>query len=384
MAERITDKLVRDLPCPASGNRRVYDTDIKGFGVRVTSAGARAFILNYYVHGRERRFTIGSYPDWSVAAARKEASELKRMIDRGEDPLERRQESREAPTMRDLFERYSSVHLPRKAARSAADDRSMWENIILPFFGHRKVAAVTHADCDALHRQISAERPIRANRVIEVLRKAMNLAVRWGCRTTNPAQGVHRNAEEGRERYLHPDEIARLVAALSAHPERVSASAIHLMLLTGCRRGEALAARWAEFDLDNRIWIKPSAHTKQRRLHRAVLSKPAADLLRSLRETATTEYVFPGASGRPLTDVKRTWQTVRVAAGLADVRLHDLRHTYASFLASSGHSLLTIGKMLGHTQTQTTARYAHLFDDPLREAADSVAVSMSSSRQQLS
>ena len=373
MAERITDKLVREIKPPSSGNRRVYDTDIKGFGVRVTAAGARAFILNYYADGRERRYTIGSYPDWSVAAARKEAADLKRAIDKGDDPLGTRQESRAAPTMAELFQRYAAEHLPRKAPRAAADDRSMWEKIILPFFGHRKVVDVTHADCDRLHREVGSNRPVRANRVIEVLRKAMNLAIRWGWRSDNPASGVHRNPEEGRERYLTRDEVGRLMAALSAHRERTSATAIRLMLLTGCRRGEALAAGWAEFDLAAGVWIKPSAHTKQRKVHRAKLSGAAIDILRAWQTAASGEFVFPGQTGRPLSDVKRTWEAVRREADLEGVRLHDLRHTYASILASDGQSLLTIGRMLGHTQTQTTARYSHLMDDPLREAAESIA-----------
>lgn len=372
MAEKITDTLVRNLTPPSTGNRRIYDTDIKGFGVRITSGGARAFILNYYVHGRERRYTIGAYPDWSVAAARKEAAELKRAIDRGEDPLGRREENRKAPTMVDLFERYAAEHLPHKAPRSAADDRSMWVKIILPFFGQTKVAAVSHADCDRLHREVSADRPVRANRVIEVLRKAMNLAVRWGWRHDNPASGVRRSSEEARERYLARDELARLLNALDTHPQRASATAIRLMILTGCRRGEALAARWSEFDLDAGNWVKPSAHTKQRKTHHTALSGEATALLREWRLTSTGEFVFPGADGRPLTDVKRTWETVKRQAGLSDVRLHDLRHTFASLLASAGHSLPTIGKLLGHTQAQTTARYAHLYPDRLRAAADVV------------
>ncbi len=377
MVERITDRMVRDTLPPPSGNRRIYDTDIKGFGVRVTAAGARSFILNYRSQGRERRYTIGSYPDWTVQAARKEASELKRSIDKGEDPLEERQVSRAAPTMVDLFERYQSDHLPHKAPRAAADDASMWRKLILPYFGQRKVADVTHADCDRLHREVSADRPVRANRVMEVLRKAMNLAIRWGWRTDNPAQGVHRNNEERRERFLTSDETSRLVAALAAHRERSSADAIGLMLLTGCRRGEALAARWEEFDLEAGIWTKPSAHTKQRKVHRVPLSGAAIAMLRARHAEANGAFAFPGSGGHPLVDVKRTWQAVRGQAGLDGVRLHDLRHTVASVLVSHGESLHMVGDLLGHTQTQTTARYAHLFDDPRRKAAEVISTFVS-------
>ena len=376
VAERITDKAVRDMEPPATGNRRIYDTDIKGFGVRVTAAGAKAFILNYYVHGRERRYTIGSYPDWSVQAARKEAAELKRVIDKGDDPLETRQVNRAAPTMADLFERYATDHLPHKAPRSAADDLSMWKKIILPFFGHQKVAAVTHADCDRLHREIAVDRPVRANRVIEVLRKAMNLAIRWGWRTDNPAGGVRRSPEEGRERYLTREEAERLLGTLARHRERISATAIRLMLLTGCRRNEALQARWGEFDLDGRVWTKPSAHTKQRKVHRLKLSESVVRTLRDLQATSTSEFVFPGREGHALTDVKRTWEAVRTEAQLDGLRLHDLRHSFASFAASNGHSLLMIGKMLGHTQAQTTSRYAHLLDNALQDIADGVSAAI--------
>lgn len=373
MAEKITDKLVRELTPPPSGNRIVYDTDIPGFGIRVTAKGAKAFVLNYRIHGRERRLTIGGYPAWSVLAARKEVGDLVRSVDRGVDPLEARQDERAAPTIIELFERYAAEHLPRKAPRSAADDRSMWEKIILPFFGHRKVSDITAADCDAIHREVGKDRPVRANRVIEVLRKAMNLAIRWGWRTDNPASGVHRNNEDKRERYLNGEELARLSQALAQHRERVSVDAIRLMLLTGCRRGEALLATWDQFDLAAGVWIKPSAHTKQRKTHRVPLSASSVELLRAIRETTPGPYVFPGKNGRPLTDVKRTWETVRQAAGVDGVRLHDLRHTYASILASEGLSLPVIGALLGHTQTQTTARYSHLFDDPLRAATERVA-----------
>jgi integrase len=126
------------------------------------------------------------------------------------------------------------------------------------------------------------------------------------------------------------------------------------------------------FDLERGIWVKPSAHTKQRREHRVPISAAAIDLLSRLKSTATGAFVFPGRNGGPLTDVKRTWQAVRGEAGLPDVRLHDLRHTYASLLASAGQSLPIIGALLGHTQAQTTARYAHLLDDPLRAATEHV------------
>jgi integrase len=204
-----------------------------------------------------------------------------------------------------------------------------------------------------------------------------NLAIRRKWRADNPAVGVKRNFEDKRHRYLSPDEIARLVAALDGHPQRMSAAALRLLLLTGARRGEVLGATWDMFDLERGIWTKPSAHTKQRRLHRVPLSSPALELLRDLRKRANGPYVFPGSRGLPLREVKRTWASVCQTARLSDCRIHDLRHSFASILASSGASLPVIGRLLGHTQSATTDRYAHLFDEPLRIATEQVGLIVS-------
>ncbi|MEM7173206.1 MAG: site-specific integrase [Pseudomonadota bacterium] len=379
--KRLNDRLVRSLAPPAKGNRITYDADLKGFGLRVTAAGARAFVLNYRIKGRERRMTIGSYPDWTVLAARREAESLKRLVDRGDDPLLFRERERHAPTVKDLFAKYQSEHLPNKAPRAAADDRSMWQKLILPAMGTTKVADITSYDCDRLHRDISKDRPIRANRVLEVLRKGFDLALRWGWIDRNPASGFRRNPENKRSRYLDETEIERLFDALSKHGEETSCDVIRFLLLTGCRKGEGLKARWDQFDLNAGIWTKQSNETKQRKLHRVPLSKATIQLLRNRQATIKGDFVFPGKHDRPLTDIKRTWLAVRSIAGLEDVRIHDLRHTYASVLASQGLSLPVIGALLGHTQAQTTLRYAHLIDDTLRAATEVVADNLSKSQR---
>ena len=410
MAEKLSEALVRKALPPMRGQTMIWDSELKGLGLRVTPAGSKAFVLDYRAEGRQRRITIGSYPDWSVVAARETARDMKREVDLGNDPMGERQAQREAPTLKELWDRYKREHLPQKAPRSQVDEHIMWEKIILPRFGKMKVAAITHDEVDALHRDITEIRgtPVRANRTIEVLRKAFNLAIRWKWRDDNPASGVRRNPEEKRNRYLNKTEIAALARALNEHAEPISANAVKLLMLTGARRGEVLGASWEMFDLEIGVWTKPSAHTKQRKLHRVPLSGPAIQLLVELKAAAKRKaeadgiplnpFVFPGANGRPLTDIKRTWVSVCRKAGLAQevekknrdgkvvkgkdgkpvmvwqptVRIHDIRHCFASILVSAGASLPLIGQLLGHTQVQTTQRYAHLFDDPLRKAAETV------------
>jgi integrase len=301
---------------------------------------------------------------------------MKRAVNRGEDPMAERRAEATAPTMRDLWERYRSDHLPTKAARTQADERSMWEKLILPALGTTRIAEVSHDEVVALHRHITTRRgtPIRANRTVEVLRKAFNLAVRWGWRVDNPASGVRRNPEHKRTRYLSQQELARLSTALAEHPEGVSANAIRFLMMTGARRGEVLNARWDQFDLEAGVWVKPSAHTKQRKEHRVPLSAPALVLLSGMKQISQGPFVFPGkALDQPLTDIKRTWVSVCRKANVKDARVHDLRHSFASILVSRGASLPLIGALLGHTQVATTARYAHLYDEPLREAVELVS-----------
>ena len=387
--DRFDDKFVRELTGPEKGNRIAYDRGkdaVKGFGVRVTKAGAKSFILNYTVAGRERRLTIGGYPTWKVAAAREQARSLRRKVDGGDDPLAEKEAERDAATASQLCDRYLVEHASRK--RTGEGDRSMIERFVRPRLGSRKVAAITFDDLDGLHRKLTTESgPYSANRVAALLGKMFALAIRWRMRTDSPAKGIERNPEERRYRYLSGDELRRLTEALAACRSQQSANAVRLLLLTGARRGEVLGATWDQFDLEAGVWVKPSSHTKQKREHRVPISAPARQLLADIRDRAErraterrrepSKFVFPARAGEgPMTEIKTAWAGLCKAAQLDGVRLHDLRHTYASVLASAGLSLPVIGALLGHTQPGTTARYAHLFDDPLRAATERVGAIM--------
>jgi integrase len=385
---RLDERAVKAATAPAKGAVSIWDSDLKGFGLRIFAPtsrhpeGARSFFINYRVAGVERRHTIGDFPRWSALAARNEAKALRKRIDAGEDPAREKREARTAPTVANLAERYKVEHLPSKAKQSQANDWAMIANEILPVLGGRAVAGVHYGDIKKLHEAITARgAPVRANRVLAVASKMFGLALlpmagedaAWRDQAQgNPCKGVRRNQEQGKERFFSAAEIVALTDALTAYGDTSASNCLRLMMLTGCRPGEAMRATWAEFS-DPGFWDKPSAHTKQRKRHRVPLSPAATEFIERLRGPRSPEsdaFVFPGQKrGTPLKQIRTAWEAVTEAAAVTDARAYDLRHTFASIGAGGGLSLQIIGRLLGHTQSRTTQRYAHLADDPLREAA---------------
>jgi integrase len=373
MSSKLTDRGTKGLE-PRSSSFIEFDTVVTGFGIRVTPNGAKSFVIDYRNRsGRQRRYTIGKFPTWSVTAAREEAKRLLQKVGIGGDPVVDRNKARGGETMADLAERYVEEYLPKKRPKSQFDDRSMIRLSILPAMGTTKVKDVDRMAVRALHRKITRSgTPNRANAVLRLLSTMFNLAVEWGMRADNPAKGIEKNPEEPRERYLSRQEIERLKDSLVEEQDRESVAVILLAMLTGARMSEIVKATWDQFDLDNGIWTKPSAHTKQKRIHRVPLSPRVLEMLKQLREESPHDkLVFP-VRGK-IGTVRPAWDRVRSRAGLEDVRFHDLRHSFASLLAGGGMSLLMIGKLLGHTQQRTTARYAHVDVDPLRDAVERVS-----------
>ena len=376
---------------------QIFDTDVRGFSITIYPSGNRAFTLDYRIAGRQRRMTIGRWPEWSTTAARERAKELRRDIDEGIDPLSLRETSREAPRVNDMITRYLAEHTPHLAARNAADQHTIMHKLVAPDWGSKLVTEITKADVEKLLTKIAAGRarpskakpnnrarklqgskptPVRANRVGEVLRKMFTLAIGWGMRTDNPASGFRRRIENERERFLRPEEIGRLAKALDAAKDQRAAGIIRLCMLTGARSGEVRQARFEQFNLDLGSWSKPAATTKQRKIHRIPISGDVAAIVRqrALLVPRGNPWLFPGdTAGQPVKEIRRFWIGIQTEAKLLDVRIHDLRHTFASLLVSGGASLEMIGKLLGHTQMQTTQRYAHLMDSPLRDGVNAVA-----------
>lgn len=385
MGQHLTDAMIKRLPMPEKGNKVHYDDDVIGLGARVTAAGARSFILSYRTRtGRERRYTIGSCSNWSTTAARTEARRLRRLIDEGGDPLADIEAERAAPTVWELCDRFEQEHLTRKRPGTAVGYRNMLRLHVRPHFGpHMKVQDVAFSDIDRLHRKITAAGHLRhANAVVAMLGKMFALACRWDMRTDNPTRGIERNYEIKRKRYLSGEELAALTKALAAHEDKQAANVIRVCLLSGCRVGEARSMRWADVDLTKGVWTKLGSTVKQKTDHVVPLSAPLRHLLADIRAEHANrhpkqplgEWVFPGAGSATghRVNLKRDWRSLCKAAGISGLRVHDLRHSFASQLASSGHSLPLIGALLGHSNPNTTARYSHLFDDPLRAAVDRV------------
>ena len=387
MAEKLTDKLVKALEAPASGSPITYDTEVKGFGVRTTAAGAKSFVLNYRnKHGIERRYTIGAFPDWLTVAARNEAKRLKQLIDQGHDPMAERHHDRQAPDVAALCDRYLAEHVNvHNKARTQAENRRMVEQIIKPKLGRLKVEAVEHDDVAKLHRDLKAT-PRRANLVVAVLSKMFNLAELWKLRplNSNPCRHIKRYPENQRERFLDGEELERVGAVLreleaegEVQPE--IAACIRFLALTGCRLGEAVSATWATIDIKAGVWRLPDAKAGSRNV---LLGAPALVLLASLDRNgdcvfgnvtaAKVERAWSGEKPRPAKRQKGK-PGIRDRAGIPDVRLHDLRHTTGTYAGAAGLNAFIVRDLLGHKTLAMTGRYVNRHVDPLRAAADTVS-----------
>lgn len=378
---KITDKVVRELqPPPVKDQLVVRDTLQVGFAVRITATGHKTFIFNYTCNGAQRRMRIGSPPSWSVARAREEAKKLRRTVDSGTDPLLEQRRARDEERLSDVWERYRTDVLFRRATKTQKNVISIWNRLILPALGSRKISAILQHDIERLHLSISRKTPTQSNRMLASLQHVFSKAIQWNIVEKNPVKGIERNSENQRVRYLSEEELVRFLATLRGTKATPSTLAIEFLLLTGARSGETFRAKWGEFDLNLGVWEKPPSNTKTRIRHRIPLGPEALGILEQARVRRINEYVFPGQKGGHLTTIKTIFTRLCREANIHDFRPHDLRHSYASFLAMQDVPLLTIGRLLGHAQPNTTARYAHLGDDVLRSATSVVGRKVASDR----
>ena len=365
---------------PAAGPVYAWDEQLAGFGVKVLPNGKRKYLAKYRVGGgrtgRARWLQLGAHGAITCEQARELATQALAAAARGEDPQGLRERLRQGSTVRDLWNRYEVEHLPRKKASSAADDRQKARDHILPALGAFKVTDVARADIKKVHQSL-AGRPYQANRVLSLLSKMFNLAEGWGMRPeqTNPCRQVEKFKEQARTRYLKAEELRRLGQALREGEERGEvdryvAGAVQLLLLTGARVSEVLSARWDWVAWDRRVIELPDSKTGAKPLF---LSEAAMAVLRNLRDDEEHPFIIRGRfADRPLVNIAKPWRRICALAKLENVRIHDLRHTAASVGVATGTSLPIIGRLLGHSQSQTTQRYAHVDLDPALVAADKI------------
>lgn len=389
---KITKKLV-DTLAPSGRDGVLWDDELSGFGIRITAAGVKSYVVQYRIMGRSRRMTIARHGVMTPEEARKEAKLILADVARGLDPAEARDEQRRDLTVSELCDLYVTEGMTTKKASTIASDKGKLERHIKPLLGKRLLRSITRADIERLQADIAAGKTAAdikggfksrsivtggrgtAARTLGLLSGVFQFAVNRNLRPDNPVRGVKRFAEKKCERFLSPTEMARLGKALAdLADEGVNPAAINvvrLLALTGCRRGEITGLRWEWVDWDRACIRFPDSKTGAKVVP---LGAAALKLLTELYEEPSAGPVFVGSGiTGSTTAVWRVWDKAREKAKLPDVRIHDLRHSFASVGAAGGDSLVVIGALLGHRDTATTARYAHLSNDPLKAAADRIA-----------
>ena len=366
-----------------------WDGELLGFGVRVYPSGAKVYVVQTRREGRSKRVTVGRHGVISALQARRRAALMIARLKAGEDPLP----PRGAPaadasvTVAELADRFLREYVAvRCKPWTIMTYRGALERWILPALGRLPVGAVTHEHVAALHYRLR-DIPYRANQVVAILNRMFRLAEVWGLRRAgdHPCRAIRKYREHHRERFLSEEEFRRLGRVLDeveaetgeGRGRRLGASvaaALRLLMLTGCRRNEILTLRWEEVDLEAAELRLRDSKTGPR-----VVPLPAAavSVLAALPRVPGNPWVIPGAKpGGHLSNLNDHWLRIRARAGLDDVRLHDLRHSFASRALALGESLPTIGRLLGHGQVATTARYAHLARDAVKASASRVADSI--------
>ena len=378
MRGKITKRLVDSVGAGAS-DIFIWDTEIKGFGLKVTPRGRKVYILQYRIPGRPtpKRFTFGLHGALTPTQARQRAQEILAQVTTGIDPAEARAAERKALTLVGAAEQFVAEHCRAKLKpRSAQEYQRLFELYIVPALGCLRLRDVRRQHVARLHHAMR-DKPYAANRMLAVLSKFMNWAEERGLRpeAPNPCRHIKKYREQGRERFLSEAELARLGTAVVAYEasggDPYIAALIRLLATTGARLSEWLTMRWDFIDFERGVARLPESKTGAKTVF---LGPPALAILVGLPRIEDSPYVLPGRKdGTHLSPPQHAWRRIRAAAGLDDVRLHDLRHGFASTGAVGGLSLPVLGALLGHTQPATTQRYAHLSADPLRAAADSIS-----------
>ena len=403
---RISKQTVDKLECPAGKDRHfLWDEDLAGFGVGAFPTGKKVYVAQYRKDGRSRRVTLGEHGRLTPTEARSQAKVILGAVETGADPAAERRAARAVRIFAEVAEDFLTSHVATKRkGRTHEEYVALLHAHVEPAIGSKRIVDVRRADVERIHARLS-EKPYQANRVLALISAIWN----WAARRSeveladNPAKGIERYPEKGRERFLTTDELSRLGAALvegetiglpwdvdeiqltakhMAKPENrrtkldpFAAAAIRLLILTGARLREILNAQWSHVDMGRGVIFLADSKTGRKPIY---MSTAAQEVLASLPRVENNPYIVAGAKdGKQRADLKKPWAAVKRVAGLHGVRLHDLRHSFASVGAGASLGLPIIGKLLGHSQAATTQRYAHLDADPLRRAVDEIGATIS-------
>ena len=409
---KITKTTVDALQCPEHKDREIlwdggHREAVRGFGVIAFRNGGKVYVAQYRKNGRSRRTRIGEHGRFTPEEGRREARQVLGSVEGGADPFADRKADRAVRTFRAVADDFLKVHVDAKRkGRTAAEYRNLLRSHILPAIGSKRIIEVRRADVSRLHASMAGA-PYQANRAIAVISAIWNWAAKReeAAFVDNPAKGIERNPEAGRERYLRSEELVRLGEALglaegkglpyivdetrpnakhAAKPEKrrvkldpYAVAAIRLLILTGARLREILHAQWQHVDIERGVLFLPTSKTGKKYL---MLPAPAQAVLAGLAERRIlgNPHVIAGSKdGKPRADLKKPWAAICREAQLEGVRIHDLRHSFASIGAGAGLGLPIIGKLLGHSQAATTQRYAHLDADPVRKAVETIGATIS-------
>lgn len=390
-------KQVVDAASKADRDQFLWDSEVTGFGLKITPAGRKIYICQYRLGGGRRgavkRYTIGAHGSpWTVGDARGEAKRILGIVATGGDPAGEKQDARRAATIAELCDAYLNDGCATKKASTIATDRGRIERHIKPLLGKKKAAAVTRADIRRFLQDVATGRTAAdvktkrrgraivkggqgtATRTVGLLGGIFSYAVDRGIIRDNPVRGVKRFPDRKGERFLSDAELAKLGIAIrefgaeGANPQALAI--IKLLIFTGARKGEIEGLQWNEVDLEAGLLRLSDSKTGQKAI---LLNPPALQVLSGVERPGKSPFVFPAGRGNGhFEGVVKVWRKVRARASLPDVRLHDLRHSFASVAVANGASLPVIGALLGHGNAATTARYAHLSNDPLRAANERV------------
>ena len=376
MAQMTRARVTKSVVDRLTPGQTIRDSELPGFGVR-RQMGDPFYFLQKRINGRIRWVTIGRHgAPWTPELARKEALRLLGAIVSGDDPAKVREQQLENPTLAEAVEFFTADHDPRLKPTTQEKYRILFTLHIVPALGTVRVADIKRSDILRFHSRL-AGKPSTANYCVAMLSKLMSWCEDRGFRPeqTNPCRTIKKFRETKRQRYLTSEEFARLGRVLDDFALRneeslFSVAAIRLLLLTGARVSEILTLKWSYVDFERRLLTLPDSKTGPKFIR---LNAPAIGVLQSLPTVRGNPFVIIGRrEGARLINLQKPWRRIRAAANLPDVRMHDLRHSFASVAAASRGSLPMIGKLLGHNHPLTTARYAHLADDPVQSLNDEV------------